>query len=130
MPPSGSPARRRNRSTTAASCSLGEGCVDLRRPLPLPRALRKPLPARSADALQGFRARRRLVADQPADPDGHLRARLLAALEGRAGAALRVVPPGRADRMAVLLVVADDRVAVAARQCGADPEGALSAAAG
>ena len=32
-------------------------------------------------------------------------------------------------RMAVLLVVADVRVAVAARQCGADPEGALSAAA-
>src|SRR4029079_14895100 len=102
---------------------------DLRRPLPVPRALREPLPARPPDALQGLRARRPLVADQPARPDGHLRARLLAAVEGRADGALRALPARRADGVALLLDVADDSLAVAPRQRFADPEGAVPAAA-
>ena len=58
----------------------------------------EPLPARPPDPVQGLGARGRLVAAQPADPDGHLRARLLGALEGRRHRALRALPAGRPRR--------------------------------
>ena len=41
--------RRRTRWSTGASCSIGDDRVDLRRPLPLPRAVLEPVPARSPD---------------------------------------------------------------------------------
>ena len=75
----------------------------LRRPLPLPGALREPLPARPPDAVQGLGARGPLVAAQPADPDGHLRARLLGAVEGRRHRALRALPARRPRALALLL---------------------------
>ena len=101
----------------------------LRRPPPLPRALRQPLPPRSPRPLQGHDLRRRVVAREPDHAGGDLRARLLAALGGDVDRPLPAVPALRAQRVALRLLVAHRRRAVDARLRGADQEGALPAAA-
>ena len=55
----------------------------LRRPRPLPRAVREPVPARLPGEVPRLGARARLVARQPARADGRLPRRLRPALAGR-----------------------------------------------
>src|SRR3990170_6769116 len=85
----------------------------LRGSVPLPRALREPLPARPAGEVQGLGARARLVARAPADPDGGLPARLLGSPQGPAGRdrALLAVPARRAPGVGLLRDLAPVRVA-------------------
>src|SRR3954469_1647569 len=69
----------------------------------LPRAVRKPLPQGSAEAVQGLGARRPLGAAAAADPDGDLPARVPGPLVGDlAGPALFPLPPLGARNVGVL----------------------------
>src|SRR5262245_23752897 len=97
----------RKRAQVAVSLHFASGHDRLRRPRPVSRALLEPLPARPAGALQGLRPRRRVVARQPAAPDGHLPARLLGALEGgRRHRPLPAVPALRPRGLGLLLDLA------------------------
>src|SRR5689334_19287538 len=78
----------------------------LRRPPPLPRALRQPLPARAAREVQGLGARPRVVARVPARADGRLPADLLRALAAERDRPLRALPARRARRLGLLLELA------------------------
>src|SRR3954469_25725758 len=63
----------------------------------LPRAVRKPLPQGSAEAVQGLGPRRRVGAASAADPDGDLPARVPGSVVGTlAGPALFALSPLRA----------------------------------
>src|SRR5258707_9676560 len=83
----------------------------LRRPLPLPRAVRQPFPPRPPCEVQGFRARARLVAREPRDADARLPARFLGALEGAldGSAALLALPALWPPGLGVLRYVAPGR---------------------
>ena len=56
--------------------------VRLRRPVPLPRVVREPLPARPPREVQGLRARPRLDARAAVDADARLPRRFLGLVEG------------------------------------------------
>ena len=84
------PAARRRVVRDSAPCSSRRAAdavptiaamQRLRRPAPLPRAVREPLPARSPREVQGLRARARVDARAPARADARLPRRLLGAVE-------------------------------------------------
>src|SRR5436309_8325209 len=95
---------------------------DLPRPLPLPRAVREPLPARPEGEVQGIGARDRVVAGEPPGANGDLRARLLVPLARRRPAALPALPAVRARGLDLLLDVAPGGGAEPARQRRPDQE--------
>src|SRR5262249_41374089 len=101
----------------------------LRRPVPVPRALREPLPPRLPGEVQGVAARDRLVAPEPAPAARRVPRRLRAALPEREDAALPDLPARRPRLLAVLLSLAPVRGPLDDRQRRADQEGPLPAAA-
>ena len=103
---------------------------DVPRPLPLPRALRQPLPPRPARQVQGLGARPRLVARAPDRAD----ARLPARLQRHAGdpdhgrlRPLLALPARRPARVGLLRDLAPVGVTQPAREREPDPQGSLSA---
>src|SRR5687768_13566511 len=91
----------------------------LRRPA-LSRALLLALAARSRGVVQGHRARRALVAREPAAADGDLPGRLLAALAGDRPGLSGSFPAHGARALGVLRELAPGRLEEPARGCGAD----------
>src|SRR5206468_5536193 len=101
----------------------------LPRPLPLSRALRQPLPPRSAREVQGLGARGALVAGAPTRADGGLPRRLFRAASRAAGPRRRpllALPALRAPRLGLLRHLGAGGVAEPAREREPDPQGALS----
>src|SRR5688572_32843421 len=96
----------------------------LRRSLPLPRALREPLPPRPAREVQGLGARARLVTRAPGHADARLPARLQRAAEdpGRRLRALLALPAHRFAGVGLLRDVAAVGLTELARERQPDPE--------
>src|SRR3954469_14990388 len=93
----------------------------------LPRAVRKPLPQGSAEAVQGLGSRRRLGAAPAADPDGDLPARVPRAVAAVLGRPLPAVSARRPRNVGLLRDDGAGRLTRDARQRRADPQDALSA---
>src|SRR5258706_7370358 len=87
----------------------------LHRSPPLPRAVRKPVPARLPGEVPRLGARDPLVAREPDCAAGCLSRRREPALE-RKGPALPALPARRAHMLALLLDLGAGRVALASRQ--------------
>src|SRR5581483_3863081 len=119
------PSSRANGADTAPPYTGPHG--GLRRPRPLPRALREPLPPRLPGEIQGLPARRALVAPEPAHPARGLPARLRRHLPEPQDTAVPAVPP-RGPRVLDLLRNVDAvGGAVADRLRRAGQEGAFPA---
>src|SRR6266536_234813 len=102
----------------------------LRRSGPLPRAVRQPLPPRLPGEVQRLAARHLLVAPESPGPARRLPGRVRGApADAEDDPALPAVPAGRNRLLDLLLGLAPVRVPVDGRQRGADPEGAVPAAA-
>src|SRR3954454_16865962 len=120
------PASGRTRgSRTRRSYTSAHG--RLRRPRPLPRAVREPVPARLPGEVPRLGARDRVVASQPDRAHGGLPRRLPAALAGRRHPLLPALPPGGDRVLDLLRDVPPDGVALARRQRRPGEEGALPA---
>src|SRR4029078_8186707 len=105
------------------------GLDGLRRPLPLSRALREPLPPRPAGEVQGLGARARLVARASGRADARLPARLQRAAEDPdlGLRAILALPSLRVAGVGLLRHLAAVLVSEPAREPEPDSEGALPA---
>src|SRR5215212_2548583 len=95
-------------AVTAPTPTLRRAHDGLRRPRPLSRAVREPLPAGFPGQVQGLGARRGVVAAEPARTDGRLPRRLRAALAGQHDPHLPAVSPGRPRVLDLLRDLAPD----------------------
>src|SRR3954452_8273059 len=124
------PPQVRSADGRFAPPTLGSLHDGLRRPRPLSRAVREPLPPRLPGEVQGVGPRDPVVAAEPARAARRLPARLRAPVAGQRDPALPALPARRPGVLDLLLDVAPDRGALDDRQRRADQEGALPAPAG
>src|SRR5262245_52148654 len=101
----------------------------IRRPRPLPRAVREPFSPGRAGEVPGLRARRRLDPGEPRPAHGGLPARVLGAVEDAVleRGALCAVPARRPRAVDLLCDLGAGGVTLAPRQREPDPKDALPA---